>query len=321
MHSLLKITQFVSKTFAIWVVLAAFLAAQFPATFKIFVPWIPYLLGIVMLGMGLTLTFKDFAEVTKNPKAVIIGVVAQFVVMPSVAFALAKIFNLPADLAIGVILVGSAPGGTSSNVMTYLAKGNTALSVACTTVSTLLAPFLTPAVFYLFASEWLEIDAAGMLISVLQMVLLPIFVGVVIRSIFKQKIEEFSQTMPLVSVVAIILIVTAVVSVSKDRIIESGLLIFAIVVLHNGLGYLLGYLTARVLKLDIADSKAISIEVGMQNSGLGAALAALHFKANPLIAVPSAVFSFWHNISGPILAMIFASMKNDKPENDQLTKK
>lgn len=231
--------------------------------------------------------------------------------MPSVAYGLAKAFNLPADLAIGVILVGCCPGGTSSNVMTYLARGNTALSVACTTISTLLAPVLTPAIFYLFASQWLEINATAMFISVLQMVLLPIFVGVVIRTIFKQKVEQFSQTMPLISVIAIVLIVTAVVSVSRDRIIESGLLIFAVVALHNGLGYLIGYLASRLLKLPIADSKAVAIEVGMQNSGLGAALAALHFKANPIIAVPSAVFSFWHNISGPILAMIFAKMKND----------
>ncbi|WHP46246.1 bile acid:sodium symporter family protein [Mannheimia bovis] len=311
MQTLLKFTQFVSKTFAIWVVVFAFIAAQFPETFKQFVPWIPYLLGIVMLGMGLTLTFKDFAEVTKNPKSVIIGVIAQFVVMPSVAYGLAKAFNLPPDLAIGVILVGCCPGGTSSNVMTYLARGNTALSVACTTISTLLAPVLTPVIFYLFASQWLEINATAMFISVLQMVLLPIFVGVVIRTIFKQKVEQFSQTMPLISVIAIVLIVTAVVSVSRDRIIESGLLIFAVVALHNGLGYLIGYLASRLFKLPIADSKAVAIEVGMQNSGLGAALAALHFKANPVIAVPSAVFSFWHNISGPILAMIFAKMKND----------
>ncbi|AWW34966.1 bile acid:sodium symporter family protein [Mannheimia varigena] len=311
MQTLLKFTQFVSKTFAIWVVVFAFIAAQFPETFKQFVPWIPYLLGIVMLGMGLTLTFKDFAEVTKNPKSVIIGVIAQFVVMPSVAYGLAKAFNLPPDLAIGVILVGCCPGGTSSNVMTYLARGNTALSVACTTISTLLAPVLTPAIFYLFASQWLEINATAMFISVLQMVLLPIFVGVVIRTIFKQKVEQFSQTMPLISVIAIVLIVTAVVSVSRDRIIESGLLIFAVVALHNGLGYLIGYLASRLFKLPIADSKAVAIEVGMQNSGLGAALSALHFKANPVIAVPSAVFSFWHNISGPILAMIFAKMKND----------
>lgn len=310
MNALLKFTQFISKTFAIWVVVFAFIAAQFPETFKMFVPWIPYLLGIVMLGMGLTLTFKDFGEVTRNPKAVIIGVVAQFVVMPSIAFGLAKLFQLPSDLAIGVILVGCCPGGTSSNVMTFLARGNTALSVACTTISTLLAPILTPAIFYLFASQWLDINAGAMFISVLQMVLLPIFIGLVLRTIFKEKIAQFSQTMPLISVIAIVLIVTAVVAVSKDRIIESGLLIFAVVALHNGLGYLIGYIVSRLFKLEIYDSKAVAIEVGMQNSGLGAALAALHFKANPLIAVPSAVFSFWHNISGPILAMIFSRMEN-----------
>lgn len=310
MNALLKLTQFVSKTFAIWVVVFAFIAAQFPETFKMFVPWIPYLLGIVMLGMGLTLTFKDFGEVTRNPKAVIIGVVSQFVVMPLIAFVLAKAFQLPADLAIGVILVGCCPGGTSSNVMTFLARGNTALSVACTTISTLLAPMLTPAVFYLFASQWLEINAGAMFISVLQMVLLPIFVGVVLRTIFKDKIAQFSQTMPLISVIAIVLIVTAVVAVSKDRIIESGLLIFGVVALHNGLGYLIGYAVSRLFELEVYNSKAVAIEVGMQNSGLGAALAALHFKANPLIAVPSAVFSFWHNISGPILAMIFSRMEN-----------
>lgn len=314
MNQLLKFTNFVSKTFAIWVIVFAFIAAQFPETFKQFVPWIPYLLGIVMLGMGLTLSFKDFAEVSKNPKGVIIGVIAQFVVMPSIAFLLVKLFQLPPDLAIGVILVGACPGGTSSNVMTYLARGNTALSVACTTISTLLAPILTPTVFYLFASQWLDVNASAMFISVLQMVLLPIFIGLIIRSIFKQRIEQFSQTMPLISVVAIVLIVTAVVAVSKDRIIESGLLIFFIVVLHNGLGYAVGYFVAKAFKLPLADDKAIAIEVGMQNSGLGAALAALHFKANPLIAVPSAVFSFWHNISGPILAMIFSAMKEKKSD-------
>ncbi|KMK52065.1 sodium transporter [[Actinobacillus] muris] len=314
MNGLLKLTRFVSQTFAVWVIVFALLAAQFPDIFKQFVPWIPYLLGIVMLGMGLTLTFKDFAEVTKNPKAVLIGVAAQFIVMPSIAFALVKLFQLPADLAIGVILVGACPGGTSSNVMTFLARGNTALSVACTTISTLLSPILTPAVFYLLASEWLEINAAAMFLSVLQIVLLPIFIGLVIRGIFKQKIAQVSQAMPLLSVIAIVLIVTAVVAVSKEKILASGLLIFAIVALHNGLGYLIGYALARMLNLSVYDSKAVSIEVGMQNSGLGAALAALHFKANPIVAVPSAVFSFWHNISGPILAMWFSRLNKSQSD-------
>lgn len=312
MNILIKITQFVSRTFAIWVIISAVIATQFPETFKLLTPAIPYLLGIVMLGMGLTLTFKDFSEVTRNPKGVIIGVIAQFLVMPTLAFLLAKLFQLPPDLAIGVILVGACPGGTSSNVMTFLAKGNTALSIACTTISTLLAPVFTPIVFYLFASQWLDVNATSMFISVLKIVLLPIFIGLLIRSIFKQKIAQFSQTMPLISVIAIVLIVCAVVATSKDRIIESGLLIFSIVALHNALGYAIGYGISRLFKLPDADSRAVSIEVGMQNSGLGAALAAVHFKTNPIIAVPSAVFSFWHNISGPILAMIFTSLTTKK---------
>lgn len=309
MQTLLKITNFASKTFALWVLLFAYLAFQFPDTYKQFAPYIPYLLGIVMFGMGITLTFNDFGEVFKHPKSVIVGVAGQFIIMPSVAFFLAKAFNLPADLAVGVILVGSCPGGTSSNVMTYLAKGNTALSVACTTISTLLAPILTPVIFYILASQWLEIDAAGMFISVLKMVLFPIFLGLVVRATFKKKIAEISQTMPLLSVISIVLILAAVVAVSKDKIVESGLLIFGVVVLHNCLGYLVGFFSAKVLGLNIADSKAVSIEVGMQNSGLGAALAAAHF--NPIAAVPSAIFSFWHNVSGPILANIFSNIKND----------
>lgn len=313
MQALLKLTHFVSKTFALWAIIFALLAFLYPAYFVELRTYIPYLLGLVMFGMGITLTFDDFGEVAKHPKSVIIGVVGQFVIMPSIAFLLAKAFSLPSDLAVGVILVGSCPGGTSSNVMTYLARGNTALSVACTTVSTLLSPLLTPIIFYLLASQWLEIDASAMFMSVLKMVLFPIFLGLIVRALFKQFIMQFSRTMPLVSVISIVLILAAVVAVSKDKIIESGLLIFTVVVLHNSFGYLLGYLAAKAFKLNLADSKAIAIEVGMQNSGLGAALAAAHF--NPIAAVPSALFSFWHNVSGPILANIFSNMK-EKSENN-----
>ena len=313
MQTLLKLTQFVSKTFALWAIVFAVLAFYFPAEFKIFAPYIPYLLGLVMFGMGITLTFNDFGEVAKHPKSVVIGVVGQFVIMPSIAFVLAKAFDLPPDLAVGVILVGSCPGGTSSNVMTYLAKGNTALSVACTTISTLLSPLLTPAIFYVLASQWLDIDASAMFLSVLKMVLFPIFLGLVVRALFKKAIEQASQTMPLVSVISIVLILAAVVAVSKDKIVESGLLIFTVVVLHNCLGYLIGFFAAKLFKLNIADSKAIAIEVGMQNSGLGAALAATHF--NPIAAVTSALFSFWHNVSGPVLANIFSNMKDDHKTN------
>ncbi|MGF7452972.1 bile acid:sodium symporter family protein [Pasteurella bettyae] len=310
MQTLLKLTHFVSKTFALWAIFFGLLAFIYPPTFAIFAPYIPYLLGLVMFGMGITLTFQDFGEVFKHPKSVLVGVVGQFVIMPSIAFCLAKLFNLPADLAVGVILVGACPGGTSSNVMTYLAKGNTALSVACTTVSTLLAPFLTPIIFYALASQWLDIDAQAMFISVLKMVLFPIFLGLVVRALFKKQMLQLSETMPLISVVSIVLILAAVVAISKDKILASGLMIFGVVVLHNGLGYLIGFIAARLLKLNISDSKAVSIEVGMQNSGLGAALAT-NVLVNPAAAVPSAVFSFWHNVSGPILANIFSNLKNN----------
>ena len=313
MPHLLKLTQFVSKTFALWVLLFAFLAFVSPEAFLEIRGYIPYLLGIVMFGMGITLTFNDFSEVVKHPKSVIVGVVGQFVIMPAIAFALAKLFALPTDLAIGVILVGACPGGTSSNVMTYLAKGNTALSVACTTISTLLAPLLTPIIFYVLASQWIDIDASAMFASVLKMVLFPIFLGLVIRALFKKQMAQISQTMPLVSVIAIVLILAAVVAGSKDKIIDSGLLIFGVVVLHNCLGYLVGFIAAKALRLNNYDSKAIAIEVGMQNSGLGAALATAHF--NPIAAVPSAVFSFWHNVSGPILANYFSTLKNQNDED------
>jgi BASS family bile acid:Na+ symporter len=192
-----------------------------------------------------------------------------------------------------------------------MAKGNTALSVACTSVSTLLAPVLTPAIFYLLASQWIEINAMSMLGSILQVVLFPIILGLIVRSVLKQKVDAYIQVMPLISVLAIVAIVAAIIGGSKAQILESGLLILAVVALHNGLGYLLGFWASRLFKLPYADSKAIAIEVGMQNSGLGVALAAVHFAASPVTAVPSAIFSLWHNISGPALATYWASRTDE----------
>ncbi len=310
MAAFLRFTQFIQKTFALWVIVFAALALWQPEFFVWLKAYIPWILGIIMLGMGMTMTVDDFKGVLQSPKAVLIGVVAQFVVMPGLAFILCKLFNLPPEIAVGVILVGCCPGGTASNVITYMAKGNVALSVACTSVSTLLAPVLTPAIFYLLASQWLKIDAASMFISILQVVLLPIVVGLILRTWLKHQVESYIQVMPLVSVIAIVAIVAAIIGGSKAAILQSGLLILAVVILHNGLGYLLGFTAARFFKLPYADSKAIAIEVGMQNSGLGVALAAVHFAASPITAVPSAIFSLWHNISGPALATYWASRKN-----------
>lgn len=319
METLNRLGRFVGRTFAVWAALFAAVAYVAPETFKWVSPLIPWLLGVVMFGMGLTLTPADFKILGQHPKAVAVGVVAQFAIMPLTAYALAVGLKLPPEIAVGVILVGACPGGTASNVVTYLAKGNVALSVAVTSISTLIAPVLTPAIFYLLANQWLEISAANMFVSILQMVLLPIALGIVAHVLFRKQTEAAAGMLPVVSVVAIVLIIGAVVGASKPKIAESGLLIFGVVVLHNGIGYLLGFLAAKLCKLPYDAQKTLAIEVGMQNSGLGAALAAAYFS--PLTAVPSAIFSVWHNISGSLLASYWSAKADKLAENAQEAEK
>jgi len=307
-HFLARLSRFVGNTFAIWVLLFAALAFFFPGGFRGIAPYIVPLLGLIMFGMGLTLSKSDFLEVTRRPRDVLIGVLGQFIIMPGLAWLLATGLALPPEVAVGVILVGCCPGGTASNVMTFLARGDVALSVTVTSVTTLLAPFVTPALIYLLASKWLDVSAAAMFWSIVQVVLLPIALGVLAQALFKEKVKAAVSVLPLVSVAAIVAIVAAVVAGNQARIASSGLLIFAVVVLHNGLGLVIGYLLARLCGLSVAKRKAISIEVGMQNSGLGVALATAHFS--PLAAVPSAIFSVWHNISGPLAATVFRRFRD-----------
>lgn len=315
MKTLEKVSQFVGKTFAIWVLIFAVLAYLSPAAFTWIAPHISLLLGIIMFGMGLTLSGGDFKEVFKRPKDVAIGVVGQFLIMPSLAFLLAKGLQLSPEIAVGVILVGCCPGGTSSNVMTFLSKGDVALSVTITSVTTLMAPIVTPALILLLASEWIPVDPASLFLSIVKIVLVPIVLGLVVKKLFNKQAQASVKVLPLVSIVAIVAIVTAVVSVSQAQIAKTGLIIFAVVVLHNCLGYLLGYLFGKLFKMDLSKKKAVAIEVGMQNSGLGAAIASAHFS--PLSAVPSAIFSVWHNISGAILSSIFSRMKDTKASGEK----
>ncbi|MFD2925000.1 bile acid:sodium symporter family protein [Halobacillus naozhouensis] len=312
MKTLEKISSFVGSTFAIWVLLFAVLSFVFPSGFTWIVPYIVPLLGIIMFGMGLTLSKHDFQEVFRRPKDVAIGVGAQFTIMPLLAFLLVTILPVSPEVAVGVILVGCCPGGTSSNVMTYLSKGDTALSVSITSVSTLLAPLLTPALVLLFASQWLPVSAGALFMSIVKIVLFPILLGLGVKALLGNKVQTGVKALPLVSVTAIVAIVAAVISDSQSQIAETGMTIFAIVVLHNVLGYLIGYSIGKLFKMPAAKQRAVSIEVGMQNSGLGASLASVHFS--PLAAVPSAIFSVWHNISGPIIATIFRKQqeKNEK---------
>lgn len=306
MRVLEKLSDFVSKWMALIVILVAAISLFFPSSVSfIKTAWINTLLGIVMFGMGLTLKPSDFTDVFKRPKDVIIGAVAQFTLMPLLAFLLTKVFRLSPELAIGVILVGTCPGGTSSNVMTYLSKGDVALSVCMTSVSTILAPFMTPLLTLLYAGKTVDVQVVGMFISVIKVVLVPIILGIVVNRFFSKVTEKAVKALPLISTTAIVLIIAAVVSVNSARIMQNGLLIVCVVICHNVLGYLTGYLAARALKLDTTKCRAISIEVGMQNSGLATSLAATHFAQYPLATVPGAVFSVWHNISGAILANIF----------------
>jgi BASS family bile acid:Na+ symporter len=261
-----------------------------------------------MFGMGLTLRPNDFKVVFSRPKDVITGCIAQFTIMPLLAFLLTKIFNLPTELAIGVILVGTCPGGTSSNVMTFLSKGDVALSVGMTAVSTILAPFLTPLLTLLFAGAKVDVNIVSMFLSIIQVVILPIVLGFIINHFFSKITQQIVEILPLISTTAIVAIVAAVVSANSSKILTSGLLIIAVVICHNVCGYLLGFGIGKALKLDTTKCRAISIEVGMQNSGLATSLAATHFAEYPLATIPGAVFSVWHNISGAILANIFRRM-------------
>lgn len=312
MQFIASFSAFVGRTFAIWVILFAVLGFFLPATFSPVAPYIVTLLGIIMFGMGLTLSLGDFKEVVRRPLDVGVGVASQFLIMPLVALVLTMIIPMPPEVAAGVILVGCCPGGTSSNVMTYLSRGDIALSVACTSVTTLLAPIVTPLLVLLLASQYLPVNASAMFMSIVQVVLIPLALGIALQKLMPGLVRAALPALPLVSVTGIVLIVAAVVAVNQAAIATTGLMIFAVVVLHNGIGYLLGFLAARSVGMSMAKRKAISIEVGMQNSGLGAALASAHFS--PLAAVPSAIFSVWHNISGALLANYLSKVPND-PED------
>ena len=314
MKQLEKLSGFISKYMAVFVILIAAIALFQPWTFKWAAPKITILLGIVMFGMGMTLRLKDFQLVFQRPRDVFIGALAQFTIMPGVAWLLAKGFGLPPELAAGVILVGTCPGGTSSNVMTYLARGDVALSVSMTMTTTILAPVVTPLLTWWLAGEWVDISLSAMMLSIVQVVIVPIVAGILINTFFERTVQKAVKLLPLVSVVAIVLIVGGVVAVSSQRIMETGLLIMLVVMLHNLLGYGIGFALAKALHMNMAKAKAISIEVGMQNSGLATSLAMMHFGA--AAAIPGAIFSVWHNISGSLAANYLASRMTKEEEGE-----
>jgi BASS family bile acid:Na+ symporter len=299
-----KASAFVGKTFSLWVLLFAALGFFAPPVFIGYKTWIAPLLGIVMFGMGLTLSAADFRDVFRRPKDVAIGVVGHYFIMPGIAYVLAVALRLPPEIAVGVILVGCCPSGTASNVMTFLSKGDVALGVSIGSVSTLIAPFATPALVSLLAGQWMTINTASLFKDIVQVVIVPIALGLVVKTLFRRQAAASAQALPLVSTAAIVLIIAIIVALNQPKLLTNGVLMFAAVILHNLLGFALGYVFARAFGMNLAKRKAVMFETGMQNSGLGAALAAAHFS--PLAAVPSALFSVWHNLSGSALATWFA---------------
>lgn len=289
--------------FPILVLAAALFGFFFAPTARVLTPHVNTLLIVIMFGMGLTLTLPDFKLVLTRPLPILIGVIAQYAIMPLAGWAVARVLGLPPDLAAGLILGGCAPGGTASNVVSYLAKADTALSVTMTSISTLIAPIMTPLLTLWLAGAYMPVDGLGMAMSIVQIVLVPVLGGLLLRLLLPRLTEPLLPAMPWVSVIAISGVVAAVVSGSASRVLLAGPIVFLAVVLHNGIGYLLGYWSGRLTGQTVRASRTIAIEVGMQNSGLAAGLASLYF--NPTAALPGAVFSIWHNLSGALLAMFF----------------
>lgn len=306
MKVLEKISAFLGKYMALIVLAVAALALFAPdSCLWVQTSWVNYLLMVVMFGMGLTLKLEDFKLVFTRPKDILIGCLAQFTVMPFLAWFLGTMFKLDPALLAGVILVGTCPGGTSSNVITYLSKGDVALSVGMTSVNTLLAPFLTPAITYLLLRTTVTVDPVSMFLSIVKVVIVPIALGFIINKLWGKFTQKLVTFLPSVSVVAICLIVAAVVSHNAEKIMSTGAIVFVVVILHNLLGYACGFGIGKALNMSPSKTKAISVEIGMQNSGLATSLAGTAFPNLAMATVPGAIFSVWHNISGAILANLY----------------
>lgn len=302
-----KICDFISQWMGGLVLLVAIFSLFMPQLFTLVsTKTINPLLGLIMFGMGLTLSADDLRVVLNRPKDIFLGCMAQFTVMPLLAWLLVRVFSLPEDLAIGVILVGCCPGGTASNVIAYLAKGDLALSVGMTAVSTILAPFLTPLLVWAFAGTITQIDTFGMLLSILYVVIVPIVCGLLCQRFLPRFTKAVVGYLPAFSSLMIMFVVGVIVSHNADKLLAGGLIVVLVVILHNLGGLAFGYLVGHLLRLPMPKRVAISIEVGMQNSGLASSLAVIHFASAPLATIPGAIFSVWHNISGAIMARVYS---------------
>lgn len=320
METLKKLSRMLASHTAPFVIAAAAVAFFAPSMFA----WVKgsnqiAILFVIMFSMGLTLTAEDFQLLAKRPWDIFIGAVAQYTIMPFLAYALAKVFRLPDEIAVGLILVGCSPGGISSNIMSFLCGGDVPFSVGMTTASTLLAPIMTPMMVLLLAGERIEVPAAGMFVSIVEAVVLPVFIGFLLNHFYGRTkcFHDIQQVMPSVAVVGLALIVGGVISLQGANFFTAGVVIFLAVFAHNALGYLLGYMVGRFFGMSTAKKRTLSIEVGMQNAGLATGLAMAHFAVYPHAALAAAVSCAWHSISGTLLAGWFAK-RDEKEEASEL---
>lgn len=304
---MLPASALITRYFPVWGILFGYLAWSQPQLFAGGKDWILPLLSVVMFGMGLSLEVADFKRVLKMPGIIALGLALQYSVMPLLALLISRLLELSPELTIGMILVGACPGGAASNVMCYLARGNVALSISLTAFSTLLSIILTPLITLLLVNKNVEVNAEGMLFSIFLVVILPVIVGITLNQLFGAFVKRAQPAFPVISVAAIVIIVAIIIALNASSLAELGLMLLFAVMMHNLTGLTLGYGIARLFKFDKADCRTLAIEVGMQNSGMAVALAFKYFAASA--ALPGAIFSIWHNLSGSMLAAWFARRK------------
>ena len=290
----------ITKLFPVWAILFSFIAFYFNGFFSLFKSAIVPLLIVVMFGMGMTLTWDNFKRIFKSPLVILLGFSLQYLIMPAAGYFVSVLFSLSPVMMAGVVLVGSSPGGTASNVITYLGNGDVALSITLTLTSTVLAVLLTPFFSCIILNHVVPVPAGEMFLDILQIVLIPVLLGTAINSFFSKKINKFRNIFPFISTLAIVFIIAIIVALNKSKIAEMSFIIVLAVMMHNLIGLSFGYFVPKLLKYDKKTCRTICIEVGMQNSGLSVALAVKFFSA--AAALPGAIFSIWHNLSGSLLA-------------------
>ena len=295
-----KFINLATNLFPLWVIVFSIWAYFDSQTWTALQTFVIPLLSIVMFSMGLTLKTKDFYRIFKNFKIILLGIFLQFLLMPGIGYFLISIFDLETVIAIGILLVGTAPGGTASNVICYLAKGDIALSISLTTCSTFLAVFFMPTLFWLYTGTDIDVPILQMMLSIFKIIILPVTLGVILNSLDLKFLNKIKNALPLIAITAIVIIIATIIGSSSDQILIYGWLILLIVIFHNLLGFIFGYYSCYLLNLDKKTSRTIAIEVAMQNSGLATALAIKYFGV--ISAIPAAFYSVWHNISGSLIA-------------------